>query len=260
MSEPAQPEPAAGAPAQPAAANTSPVRDGEALVNDIVREIRKDSVREAALAKLKKPSARERFSKLFQHPAMLLVMGFALTSIVGLLLTHEIQKQEWERQQRRLVEIRDADLKYAIMDELIKAVGVRNAAATAVVEPLLGPVRESQLRLLKVDPAERFKGWLTAVYDWRYSTQVLRLKLKAHIREPQAQWYFDEIIERGKEINANVIELQTHANANNWALDAKAGDLLDNIDTAKEQTDKYLVALTKTIVAEAQEGIKKEKP
>lgn len=260
MPEAQQPEPAVSPHVQPHDASPSAAIDREALVDDIVREIRKDSVKEEALAKLKKADAQGGFSKFFQHPATLLIIGFALTGVFGLLLTNKVQKQEWERQQQRLVKIRNADLKYAIMDELIKAVGARNATATAVVEPLLGPMREEQLRILKIEPAERFKGWQKATYDWRYNSQVLRLKLKAYIKDSKAQQNFEEITERGQTINVNIIRLQIHLEANNWALDEKSGELLDNIKTAKDETEKYLTDLTNSIVAEVEADIRRENP
>lgn len=249
-------EPVVSPPAQPANIDPLAMENRKALVDDIVRDMRKDSVKQAALAELNKANAQKLVAKFFQHPATLLVLGFALTGLVGL----KLQQGEWERQQQRLVEIHEVDLKYAIMDEVTKAVGARNATALAIVEPLLGHVNGSRLREEEI---ERFKEWQKAAYDWRVNSQVLKVKLRTYLEgqaAADANQQFTDVIAQGQKINMNIIGIEDHLRANNWVGDSKSDDLIDEIYTAIEETDGHLKQLNAVIVNESRKSIKSGRP
>src|SRR5688572_5240146 len=123
MSKATHTDPVVASPEQPSSINSFAGKDREALVSDIVKEMRKDSVKEEASAKLKKGDWLQALSKFFQHPAVLLILGFTITGWIGAKLANNwqsqewnrqqgVQSKEWERQQQRLVKIRDTDLKY----------------------------------------------------------------------------------------------------------------------------------------------------
>jgi hypothetical protein len=259
----------------PAETDTDPYRDEKdgsnpfvgderkSLVEEIVIELRKDSVKEDARAKLKKTDWPASVSKFFQHPAVLLVIGFALTGVIGALLTsrwqrrewnrqHNVESEEWNRQQRRLVAIKEIDAKYGIVDELTRAVGSRNAAVTSVITPM------TQLSGPELSAAQEgpMNEWQKAVYAWRVSSQTLRLKIAAHIKDVTAANNFKEIAERGRIINVGIIKLQAHLRATKWSHDDdESSNLVDQINTAVEETDDYLKKLTDSIVAEARADV-----
>lgn len=246
-------EPVDRTPSQPEVVDHLAVQDRDALINDIVREMRKDSVKEAARAKLNKAGGWRVVAKSLQHPAALLVLGFALTGLVGL----RLQQGEWDRQQKRLIEIRKVDLKYTIMDDIIKAVGARNATATAIVEPLLTRVNGTQLRPEEI---ERFKDWQKAADDWRINSQVLRSRLTAHIRTQAAAQQFEAIVERGKNINIHMNRISEYLRTKNWVGDSESDDIMDELYTEIDETNKNLKQLTAAIVSEADESITSGKP
>ena len=248
MSEAHDTGPLSSPPAEPAGADLSSAQERKTLVDDIVREMRRDSVKEAASAKLNKANVARLVAQFFKHPATLLVLGFTLTGMVGL----KLQRGEWDRQQRRLIEIREADLKYAVLDDVLKAVGARNSTAIAIVEPLLGRNIGSRLRPEEI---ERFRDWQKAAYDWRVNSQVLRLKLQSHIRHPDAAAHFKEISLIGQKINTNIIRLSEHLRANNWVSDQESNDEIDEIIDAIEDTDKDLNKLKDVITDEAKSSI-----
>ena len=73
-------EPVARTSDQPEDAEFLTARGREAIVNDIVREMRKDSLKESVRANLNRASGWRVVGKSLQHPAALLVLGFALTA------------------------------------------------------------------------------------------------------------------------------------------------------------------------------------
>ncbi len=127
------------------------------LVDEIVSEMRKDALKEQAAEKLTKLTWAQFFSNLSTQPAVLLVLGFALTGLVGTFITGRWQKAEWDRQQTRLVEIQGINLKYQIIDDVTKLIGERNAAALAIVVPLLGG--DKDLALILKEEEEPIKNW-----------------------------------------------------------------------------------------------------
>jgi len=161
------PRPPASVVAEPKPSDTtsvSPWDRRESLVKEVVDEIRRDALKEDALKKLRKADWPDRISKFFQHPAALLVIGFALTGWIGGSLANAWQRNEWERQQLRLIEIHGIELKYGIIDDVTKAVGERNAAARGVLYPLLDDLDN---RVLTQEEAEPIKNWQKATQDWQ---------------------------------------------------------------------------------------------
>lgn len=238
----------------------SPERQ-KTLVNEIVNEIRKDSLKDAALAQLGKSEASNAISKFFQHPAALLVLGFALTGLIGAWITSSWQRaewdrqkdreaREWERQQLRLTEIRGIDLKYGIIDEVTKAVGEYHAAAKSVRLPLLKGLNDAQLARQEVEP---IKAWGKAYHDWLVSEQILRLKLTAHIKNQDALSYFERIAETEKNITGKVGILQNHLSE--YSLrgnNSEAIDYLDDLDGQFNVASEDLKRLVSIIAKEAE--------
>lgn len=205
--------------------------------------------------------------KFFQHPAVLLVIGFAITGWVGARLANhwqqqewdrqqKIQNNEWERQQLRLIDIHGIDLKYKIIDEITKAIGDRNAAAKGILSPLQQNLNDQQLIQAEKEP---LVSWEKVSHDWRVNSQILKLKIATYIGDPDAAKIWEEISQNEKQIAIRVVivknDLKKYGRA---ASDAEAQQFLDSILNYVNETEQALKRLVSVIAAEARSEIKKQ--
>jgi hypothetical protein len=223
------------------------------LVDEIVREMRKDALKEQAAEKLTKLTWAQFFSNLSTQPAVLLVLGFALTGLVGTFITGRWQKAEWDRQQTRLVEIQGINLKYQIIDDVTKLIGERNAAALAIVVPLLGG--DKDLALILKEEEEPIKNWQKVSHDWRANSQILRLKIAVHIQDAKAGELFARLIQAEKELGGKVTYLEKNL-GHYIELDDKSRKYLDDILSDIDRIGHDLKELVTTIANEARNDIK----
>lgn len=250
----------------------------EQLIKGIVEEIRNESQKQGALIseivsqirdQLKqdqKASWPKRISKFFQHPAFLLVLGFAITGLIGGLLANrwqrkewdrqqEIQKNEWERQQLRTLDIHGIDLKYRIIDELTKAIGERNAAAKGILSPLEQELNHQQLIQ---EEKERLASWEKVSNDWRVNSQILKLKIATHIKAQDAAKIFEEISEVERDIAVGVVIVKNDLRKyHRDARDEEGRKHLDSILSSIVKTEQALKRLANVIAEEARNEIKK---
>lgn len=278
---PAANTPTTGGPTEqePEQPNVFGGKERELLINEIVREMKKDALKEDAADKMAKGDWRKSISNFFAHPAVLLLIGFAATGILGGLLAHYLQSQEWnrqqalqsqewnrqqilqgqewERQQLRLVNIHGIDLKYEIINEIIKAVGERNAAARGIVIPLLQEFND--LDMLK-EEEEPIKNWKTVSHDWRANAQILKLKIAAHITSKEAPEIFKQILTKETKISSKVSYVQNRLRQYNRAVDRKMEErqYLDAVLNEIEETGEDLTKLVTVIAKEAQDDIRKK--
>ena len=260
-------------PAETSAPQTSSsgftANERQALIDDIVREIRRDSIKEDVSSKLKKQNWRKRISEFFQHQAVLLVIGFAITGWIGGLLANRWQRKEWdrqqleqskewERQQLRLLDIKAVDLKYNLINEVTLRIGDRIAAATGIVLPLYGE-RENQ-ELIK-EEEEPIKNWHKVSNEWRVSSQVLKLKLAAHIKNPEASQIFDRIITRETGIAAKIDTVKDNLTLYNQRDegDEEAEQLVQEIVNELKELAQDLKNLIDVITKEAQSDMQGHK-
>lgn len=211
----------------------------------------------------------KQISSFFQHPAVLLIIGFALTGIIGAWLTGRwqrnewdrqqfVQSQEWDRQQLRLLDIHSIDLKYEIINEITKSIGERNAAATGIVVPLLGGISDRELIKEEQEP---IKNWQKVSHDWRTDSQILRLKIAAHIKSQEAADLFTQLIKTEKEFGGKVTYLQKHLDQyNRLDNNAEAQKYLDGILNDIEKIGKDLKQLVTVIADETRDDVKGTKP
>lgn len=226
--------------------------DRRALIDEIVSEMRKDALREQAAKKLNRSWAQI-LSNIFTQPAVLLVLGFALTGLVGTFITGRWQKAEWDRQQTRLIEIQGVNLKYQIIDDVTKLIGERNAAALAIVVPLLGS--DKDLDLIIKEEQEPIKNWQKVSHDWRANSQILRLKIAVHIQDPKASELFARLMKAEKELGGKVTYLEK--NLQHYVqLDDESQKYLDGILFDTESIGLVLRELVTTIANEAKNDIK----
>jgi hypothetical protein len=249
-------------PVQSSNPNVFTGEERKALVDEIVKEINKDSVKDDALAKLKKRNWGELISKFFQHPAVLLVIGFAISGYIGTRITTNWQHQEWEKQQRRGLDFRGFDQKHEIIDEITKSVGEINAAAIAVVSPLGQRVSDKQLIR---DEAEQIKDWRKASNEWGVKSTILKLKIATRIKSLKAAEMFHRITDEERDIVVNVNLLQSKLAESNLINNAdkekknKAGKRIDDILDNIRMTGENLKQLVEAIAEEAKKDVENNK-
>lgn len=237
------------------------------LIAEIVNELRKESLKRRATAELEKGDRRKKLSDFFQHPAVLLVISFFATGLIGAFLTQrwqarewnrqqQTQSREWERQQLRQLDIHGIDAKYKLIDDVTRAIGERNAAVMAIVDPLLDG--NSDQVMLKAE-AEPIKNWQRATNEWRANSQIIRQKLAVHIGA-EATEGFEAIMKRQKRINGKISTLRDDLTHYNRDDDADAQKYLQSIlnDVAEMRGD--LRRLTDVIVAETRKQLQANQP
>jgi hypothetical protein len=224
-----------------------------ALIKAIVAEMRKDSLKQEVSSKLTKARPLDLVSGFLQHPATLVVIGFVCTGLAGGWIAERWQRQEWNRQQLRLIDIRGADLKYDIANEMTKSIGERNAAAMGILTPLdEEKLTDQQLISEEVD---RIKIWNTASNQWRTTAQVLSGKIASRIKNREIGESFEKILDKERKIGAKVNVIKLDLARYHRADDKKVQKYLGELHTLIEDTKKALTPLVKAIAAEADADI-----
>lgn len=238
------------------------------LIDEIVKEMRKDSLKQEAAKKFANLSWAEFFSGLLNQPAGLLVLGFALTGIIGSFITVQwqraewnrqqlIERQEWDRQQTRLVDIHGINMKYQIIDDVTKLIGERNAAALAIVVPLLGGNNDHE-QIMK-EEEEPIRNWQKVSHDWRANSQIIRLKIAVHIQDQKATELLAKLINAEKQLGAKVTFLQKNL-MHYTKLDEESQKYLDSILIDIETIGADLKELVTAIANEAKNDVKSSRP
>jgi hypothetical protein len=99
----------------------------EALIIEAVNDLQRDQLKIEMLEQIRSKKEKISFRTFASHPAFLLFIGFIFTGIIGTFVTSKWQRNEWDRQQSRLVHIKRIDLKEKVMDQLVQAVADSNA-------------------------------------------------------------------------------------------------------------------------------------
>lgn len=238
------------------------------LIDEIVQEMKKDLLKEAVGKKFANSSWGEFLFNMLGQPAVLLILGFALTGIIGTFITgrwqraewdrqKQIEREEWDRQQTRLVDIHGINMKYQIIDDVTKLIGERNAAALAIVVPLLGDIDD--LQLIMKEEEEPIKNWQKVSHEWRANSQILRLKIAVHIENEKATELFARLMHAEKELGAKVTYLQKNI-SNYIKLDEKSQQYLDSLLIDIESIGAVLKELVTTIANEAKNDVKSARP
>jgi hypothetical protein len=149
-------------------------------------------------------------SALFKHPAMLLLLGFVLTTLAGGWLTFNWQSREWYNQQLYIARQRELDRKYAITDEVAKDVGESITAADDVLAMFFW---EGTRFTRKTREAEARSYWQQSSRAWRINSSSLAPKLAAHFRKGEVRYLFDVIVDKrtltGNKITNLLVDLDT---------------------------------------------------
>lgn len=245
--------PPGGAPEQSNSSNVFTGTQREALINEIVHEMRKDLVKQDARTELEQAARLKLISKFFQHPAVLLVIGFAVTGLLGGWLANSWQSKEWDRQQLRLLVIHGFELKYKLIEDITRSIGERNAAALGIITRLLIE-KISDQELMKAEE-ELKKNWQKVDYDWRANSLILQLKIETLINSQSAAEILKGIIKTEQMIGARITLVTTD-------LSTYRGNqkFLDEIISYIKETGQEVKKLVIAIAEEARKDVQSRQP
>jgi hypothetical protein len=147
-------------------------------------------------------TTRTSFDSLIRHPVVLLLIGFALTGLLGQWIASSWQRREWDREQSRLIVIKTLDQKYGMVEELLEATGensatVRDFLLWLEMTPRLPQDHDAYEETLK-----------RSFQNSSSSASVVEQKLKIFFRTPEVQSLFAQIKSRREGMSGNVLLLQ----------------------------------------------------
>jgi len=125
----------------------------------------------------------------FLSQAGLLFVGFLLTTAAGSVLTHIWSARESENQRLRIERQHAFDLRYAIVDKMLRAVAETDTAA----EDILRTYEWSEWKTPEV--GESRKNWLAKSREWRIASQVTEEEIFINFSDPQISTNFLQIEE-----------------------------------------------------------------
>jgi hypothetical protein len=196
-------------------------RERELIKQEILNELRKERLKKELVDEIQKRSKAGSLTSFIQHPGILLLLSFALTGIVGTLLTTRWQRNEWNRQQAlqtiewnrqqsRLTQIRNIDHKYEVIDEITRAVGESNAAATEILFTFSSKAQNLQASKGR----ERMMLWQQAQQHWQKSVSVIHQKVTVFFRNSQLLDHLIKIVDKADLVFFNLLELVDRATEN----------------------------------------------
>jgi|GEM_PF-6046969 len=227
--------------------------DMEALKQEIVTEIRKESFKKEILDEL----GAKGFWKAAQQPAALLLIGFVLTTILGGAVTFLWQSKANAKQQERNAQQHDFEQKQTSQQRMIQQkYDLTNEVANAVAGTTTAAqdILDAWDRKNKRDYPERIKYWqVEGSRKWRVAYKILIPKLSSTFRDARINSIFQEIIDErdvlGNDI-ANLGEIQTRMGWKGMQGDQDVKEFKkDALDRTNHIQDK-LVLLMKTMVDE----------
>jgi hypothetical protein len=88
------------------------------LKKEILNDLKRDLLKKEILDELKPTDWKQRISELARHPLTLIVLGFALTGVIGAWLSSYSERTKWDYQQLRLSQIRNAEERFKQKNEI----------------------------------------------------------------------------------------------------------------------------------------------
>ena len=222
-----------------------PKFDKEALKREILIDLERQELKKTILNELKPPKSK--IGSFAKHPAILLVLGFLLTTGLGTLLTSNWQSREWSRQQLQLAQQRKLDQKYALADDFNKAISETIASADDILN-LFKSDWDNQT-LAKEEP-ERMAYWRQTSRNWRVASKIFITKLAAYFDDPQAKELFQEIILKRRRIGNNINRLLADYRGKN-RQNQQAQSIADETINLINETLNLTLQLTNSMVQEA---------
>ena len=188
------------------------IEDEEALkerVKAVLRELEDASFKNKVLEELREAAKKK--TSVFEHPALLLVLGFLLTGVVGTWLASYWQSREQQKQQAQLAHERALQQKYDVTEQINKAVSEVYTGAHVVLYVISYDQSQN-----KTGEAEREAYWNQARRSWIINSLALQLKLTNTFNHDEAFSLYQAIIEESDEVSVNVNEVLLILKKSNW--------------------------------------------
>lgn len=224
--------------------------DKEAIKQEVLIQLEREQLKKEILNDLK-PS-ESGFFEFLKHPAVLLILGFILTTLAGGWLTSNWQSREWYNQQLYLARQRELDQKYAITDQLTKAVGQSVTAADDVLAMFYW---EGSPKARSTDEKEIREYWRQSSRAWRVDSSSLVPKLAAHFKNRRIIEAFDEIVGKRLLIGNKIknllgdLDLSSRTMHTDPGIRARASETLD-LDNELREALRTLAATMVTEILE----------
>lgn len=192
----------------------------EKLKNEIVIELGKESFKKEILADLEAGS-RNSLWRAAQHPAILLVLGFGLTTGLGSFLSYKWQNRSNEKQAERQTQQQKYDQdqstrqrtiqqKYELTDEVVRAVAETNTAAEDILVAFQWNPKDRRAF------PERTKYWQEASRKWRVESKILIQKLVFRFTDQTIGVFFQQIVDKRKDIGVTIEYIQGLIGEKGW--------------------------------------------
>lgn len=192
----------------------------EQIKIELIEEIRKhEGLEKEILKTLKIKKGRgEALRSFFQHPAILLIIGFFLTSIVGALLTTYWQSIDKEKQDAQAVKQNKIKNKQAIADEVSK-IALKTHTATS---DMLSLYQEGTMEKIEKDVLlERIKYWQDTSREWRERCPILIVKTEEQFDLPEIHQSFKKLSELRGKIGHEYVSLTDTIKTEGWKASKK---------------------------------------
>jgi hypothetical protein len=212
---------------------------------DLLAAIGIECLRKELLEDLRKQESRP--SRIFKHPAVLLVLAFLMTTCLGTGLTLWYQSREWNRQQTYLAQQHYLDEKRASADEVAKAIAETVTAADDMLSLFYWDAS-------KAEEMKRRENWERTSLGWRTSAYTLPPKINTYFKNDQIPKAFEEIAQRRSLIGNSITNLLADYDADKRkALGSPdtqriAGDALGKLNEIRKQLGRLAELMSREIL------------
>lgn len=231
----------------------SGVPKNSSIKDELLDELRKqDNLRKELLKDLQPTDWASSFSRFIQHPALLLIIGFLLTSGLGAGVTYFWQKRERIEGQRQAAHKLEMEKKHAIAENILKSVAETNTAVEDLVNLYFNSEPDKVVR--DQMETERLQYWQSTSRDWRVTSKILQQQIKDHFENQAAQNLFKDIITKRFDIGQNLAAHRFKIKKWDWEIpDAEKEPFkndLRNTLKLKEDMLEDMRSLIKTLIQE----------
>jgi hypothetical protein len=169
------------------------------VLTDIERErLREEELfRKSLRTELEEKKSTSKIADFFSQAGLLLI-GFLLTTLAGSILTHIWSSREAESQQSRIQRQHAFELRYVVIDKMLKTVAETDTAA----EDVLRTYEWKNWKTSEI--GESRKNWLVKSREWRIASQVVEEEIFINFADPQVSTNFAQIMENRDRVG-NVI-------------------------------------------------------
>lgn len=137
----------------------------------------------------------------FWKQVIMLILGFALTTVMGGVLTARWKAHDAENQRHYLEKQKSLERAYSLISQSSKEVATTVAAADDVLATYEG------YDFTEKEVDERWENWDKTSRNWRISSQVLRAQIAPTFSDPMIRTDFDEIINKRRFLGNAVVTL-----------------------------------------------------